>query len=348
MYRIILLIAVLAMLLVGAATAQDGQPVHSVGLSRLSVPYVSTDSDIQGVIWYPTNQEAVETALGPFTLLVATDAEIIPGRHPLAVISRGSGGSHMGHRDTAMYLAGRGYVVISLLHPRNNYMDDADGRTKANWVNRPRHVSAVLDWLLNQSRYADFIDSDRIGVIGHSAGGYTALALVGGVPDFGAIGRHCSEHRDDIAFCGSGGGFLSWLGRLFSVGGGSRGGVESGQGDARIRAAVLLAPMGVLFEDTASLARVTVPVLIFRAEKDTVLRSPYHAESIREKLPVAPQCVVVSNGGHFSFLAPFPEEQKKLVGPPAQDPEGFDRVLFHEDMNGIIGDFLGKALAPAD
>lgn len=343
MHRLVWML-VIPLFLAGVACAQETGAAYSVGVSRFSVPYAPTGSEILGVIWYPTDEKASETMLGPFRLRVARDSRIIPGKHPLAVISHGSGGSHMGHRDTAMYLAEHGYVVVSLLHPRNNYKDDADGRSRANWINRPRHVSAVLDWLLNQSEYAAFIDAKRIGVIGHSAGGYTALALAGGVPDFGAIGRYCAEHSGDEAFCGPGGGVLSWLRRLFADGGQS--GAEAGDlRDARVRAVVLLAPLGVIFDGAASLSGVTVPVLLFRAGKDDVLRYPYNAEFIKENLPSPPQYVVVPDAGHFSFITPFPEDRKAAVGAPASDPEGFDRVRFHERMNKTIALFLDRSLA---
>jgi predicted dienelactone hydrolase len=249
----------------------------------------------------------------------------------------------MAHRDTAMFLAARGYVVVALLHPRNNFMDDADGRSRANWINRPRHVSVVLDWLLKQSAYASFIDSNRIGVIGHSAGGYTALALAGGIPDLGAIGRYCAEHGD-VAFCGPGSGIVSRLRGVLA----SDGEYDAQVGDLRdprVRAVVLLAPMGVIFDGADSLSAVTIPVMLFRAGKDDVLRYPDNAEAIREKLPSPPQYVVVPDAGHFSFIAAFPEDRRAPVGPPAKDPEDFDRGRFHERMNAAIAVFFANALA---
>jgi predicted dienelactone hydrolase len=336
-------ILAIPLLFVCTARAQETPPPYSVGVSRFSVSYEPTGSEIPGVVWYPTDEKATETEWGPFRMRVARDSRIIPGRHPLIVISHGSGGSHMAHRDTAMFLAARGYVVVALLHPRNNYKDDADGRSRANWINRPRHVSVVLDWLLKQSAYASFIDSNRIGVIGHSAGGYTALALAGGIPDLGAIGRYCAEHGD-VAFCGPGSGIVSRLRGVLA----SDGEYDAQVGDLRdprVRAVVLLAPMGVIFDGADSLSAVTIPVMLFRAGKDDVLRYPDNAEAIREKLPSPPQYVVVPDAGHFSFIAAFPEDRRAPVGPPAKDPEDFDRGRFHERMNAAIAVFFANALA---
>ena len=342
MHRFFWILAI-PLLFVCTARAQETLSAYSVGVSQFSVPYKPTDSEIPGVVWYPTDEKATETEWGPFRMRVARDSRIITGKHPLIVISHGSDGSHMAHRDTAIFLAARGYVVVALLHPRNNFLDDADGASRANWINRPHHVSVVLDWLLKQSAYASCIDSNRIGVIGHSAGGYTALALAGGIPDLGAIGRYCTAHSD-VAFCGPGGGIVSWLRGVFADNW-HEGAQAEDLRDARVRAVTLLAPMGVIFDGAASLSAVTIPVMLFRAGKDDVLRYPYHAEAIREKLPSPPQYVVVPNAGHFSFIAPFPKDRKAAVGAPANDPEGFDRARFHDRMNAAIAGFFANSLA---
>src|SRR5204863_3498795 len=54
----------------------------------------------------------------------------------------------------------------------NKRGDDALANTTVNLVNRPRHIKLVLDAL----------GAERAVVIGHSLGGYTALALAGGEP----------------------------------------------------------------------------------------------------------------------------------------------------------------------
>ena len=114
--------------------------------------------------------------------------------------------------------------------------------------------------------------------------------------------------------------------------------------DPRIKAAILLAPLGVLFKDKKSLSKVKAPIRIYRAEEDEVLRYPYHAESIRQKLTIIPEYTIVKNSGHYSFLSPFPNSIKNEIGVPAKDPEGFDRIQFHKKMNEEIVVFLSKSL----
>ncbi len=43
----------------------------------------------------------------------------------------------------------------------------------------------------------DRIDPARIGVFGHSAGGFTALVGAGGVPEIALGGAFCRDHPDD-------------------------------------------------------------------------------------------------------------------------------------------------------
>jgi predicted dienelactone hydrolase len=55
------------------------------------------------------------------------------------------------------------------------------------FTERPFHVSRVIDALLSDAEWKDRIATDtqgpRVGAMGHSAGGYTAIALAGGQVD---------------------------------------------------------------------------------------------------------------------------------------------------------------------
>lgn len=97
-------------------------------------------------VLYPTTVAAAPVAFGPYAAEVSPDAPVAEGRFPVVAISHGSGGSPFVYRGLAAYLARHGFVVVLPEHPGNNRNDN------------------------------------RAAVIGHSRGGYTALALAGGRP----------------------------------------------------------------------------------------------------------------------------------------------------------------------
>jgi len=86
---------------------------------------------------------------------------------------------------------------------------------------------------------------------------------------------------------------------------------------------------------------VNIPILMITGEKDTITPS-FHGEFVLNGVSDAEkvQHIAVKNGGHFSFLSPFPDFMKSPTFLPSQDPEGFNRKEFHEDLQNTILDFL--------
>src|SRR6185503_14346779 len=180
------------------------------------------------------------------------------------------------------------------------------------------------------------IDRERIGVVGHSNGGYTALAVAGARPSPGSEVTHCREHPDDARFCSFGGAATRAAAREV--------GPLPELRDPRVRSIVLMAPNAVRFTDDA-LARVTVPALVYVAEKDDLTRVQYHGERLARTVPRV-ECVLVEGAGHFSFITSFPTALKIVAGEGARDPSGFDRDAFHEVMNREIVEFFNRTLRP--
>jgi predicted dienelactone hydrolase len=323
---------VLVVGLAGAAHAAN----RSVGLREGTYVDPGTGAKAAVLFWYPTAAKAAPVRRGPYELDVAVDAAPAKGKFPAVVISHGSGGSTLGHHATATFLAQKGWVVATPLHVGNNYQDNAALGTTALWRARPRQVSAALDALLAEPSLAAHIDEERIAAIGFSAGGYSVLVAAGAAADLRELGKHCKSHPDDAEFCGS---------KPTTLAAGESP-LVSLPVDKRIRAEVVMAPVGIVFADGA-FSRVRIPIRLYRAENDEVLRSPYHAERVRALLPLKPEYVVVPGAGHYAFLAPFPPEAAKEVGPPAQDPPGFDRPAFQARLNAEIAAFLGRTVGRA-
>jgi predicted dienelactone hydrolase len=63
------------------------------------------------------------------------------------------------------------------------------------FINRPKDISFVIDELgrRNQKEFGGKLDLARVGVAGHSFGGYTALAIAGATIDFDHLQQECDR-----------------------------------------------------------------------------------------------------------------------------------------------------------
>jgi predicted dienelactone hydrolase len=119
---------------------------------------------------------------GPYTLAVAQDAPPVGEQLPLVILSHGNGGTPWAYRDLAKHLARSNFVVALPEHLGNSRNDNSLAHTAANLENRPRHLTLSIDAVFDDAVMKAHLAPARVGVIGHSIGGYTALALAGGQP----------------------------------------------------------------------------------------------------------------------------------------------------------------------
>jgi predicted dienelactone hydrolase len=161
-----------------------------VGFRRVEVEDAVIGERFPVVVWYPTGDQPTPRAFGPYTMRVAVAAAPADGAFGLIVISHGSGGDGLAHRDLALALASAGYVVAAPTHPKDNYRDTSGVGSAGVWSGRPRQVSRTIDRVLEDPAVGPKIARERIGVVGHSAGGYTALALAGAQPSVDTLVQH--------------------------------------------------------------------------------------------------------------------------------------------------------------
>jgi predicted dienelactone hydrolase len=337
--------------LLGVAFRTEAAPSWNVAYRRIDVQDTITGELFPVALWYPTRAAPAPLFLTgslsacrlpamlcrviAFEMQVASNAPPADGKFGLIGISHGAGGLSLNHRDLAIALASHGYVVAAPTHPRGK---DNDISGVSVWVGRPKQVSRVIDALLGDAELGSHIQRERIGVVGHSNGGYTALAVAGAKPSPAASIAHCRQHPDDSKFCSSGGAATREATR--------RVGDLPELRDPRVRAVVLMAPNTAPFTDDA-LAQVAVPVRVYAAERDDLTLVRYHAERLAKALPTRTEYVLVKRAGHFSFVASFPGVLKLVAGEAAHDPEGFDRDAMHEVMNSEIVGFFDRRL-PSD
>lgn len=284
-------------------------------------------------IWYPSRATAQPVAMGPTTMSVAVNGPVQGKALPLIVMSHGTGGSFLGHYDTAIALADAGFVVAAVTHTGDNY---ADQSRSVDIMDRPRQISRVIDHMLSTWDGYAAIDPARIGMFGFSAGGFTTLASIGGAPDFSKIGPMCRQYPDDFA-CQ----LIAKSGVNAAVPATSATAIVA---DPRIKAAVVAAPaLGFTFAPDG-LKNVKVPVQLWRAENDVLVPHPRYAEAVRLALPEAPDYHVVPNAGHFDFLVPCSSALASMAPAICTSAPGFDRAAFHASFDTAVVGFFGKTL----
>ncbi|MEA2885539.1 MAG: hypothetical protein QOH32_4855 [Bradyrhizobium sp.] len=311
------------------------------GWQRYTVPASASNGEsIEVVLFYPTQAPARAIEMGPFTVNVAVKGPPDAQFKGLIILSHGTGGSELGHSSLAEWLARSGYLVAALRQPGDNWQDRSiwQKAPEAFFIERPRQASRVIDALLSdpdwKSRIATDAKGPRIGVLGHSAGGFTAIALAGGQSDLSRIGAHCAkEGAEDPLFCS--------MGRTGQPSQGPT--MIAPTTDNRVRAVFVMAPMGVVFTGS-SLAAIDIPTSIYAAEKDRWLVPRFHAEWIAKNVPRA-EFHPVTNAWHFAFMDRPSVPTPTLDGDAAADPPGFDRTAVLAQLRSELVVFFDNAFA---
>jgi predicted dienelactone hydrolase len=317
--------------LTGQASARDGQ--MNVGIVSLAT---GGEYDIPVAVWYPTAAPRTEWQTGSGLIHATRNAAIAAGTHPLIILSHGSGGSEFGHADLAEALASHGYVVATPRHLGDSY-DRPEGRfTDKQIVGRPWQAVATLDAVLADKRVGPSIDAKRIGMAGFSAGAYTTMVMAGAKPNFALYTAYCAAHADDHGVCPAGG--QSALQR-------TRPGWNV-PSDSRVRAAVAMAPFSIMF-DAKGVAGVTIPLRIYKASDDQVLRNRWNTDHLLSLLPASVERGELA-GGHYVFIAPCSDEMKTAMPFLCVDAPGVDRVAEHARLNAEIIDFFDRKLPKSE
>ena len=291
-------------------------------------------------LYYPTMAAPRVVAMGPFSVDAAIGGKPVDKVKALILLSHGNAGTELGHSVLAQALARNGYLVAALRHPGDNYQDRSLLETSPEryFDERPRQASRVIDAILADPAWKARIATDSqgplVGALGHSAGGYTVLALAGARPDLSRMRKHClAEASEDPIFCG-----MSRAGAAAPLSPAAALSLK----DERVRAIVAMSPAAVLLT-AESLAAVRPATLIYEAQLDRFVVPRFHAEWVASNLPAA-NLHRVPNAWHFAFMDTPSMSLPSPDGDVAANPPGFDRNAFLKQLGVEIVAFFDKAL----
>ncbi|MBC3435822.1 dienelactone hydrolase [Pseudomonas sp. BW16M2] len=321
----------MALLLLGGLVARADAAPWVAGLHRLALTDPVDARPMQALVFYPSSGEARPVRIEGYQTRVAEEAPVAMGQFPLLVISHGNTGSPMALHDLANGLARQGFVVVAVVHPGDNNRDHSRLGTLSNLYGRPLQISAAITAARNDRLLAPYLNDGKVGVIGYSAGGETALILSGARPDLERLRRYCEQRPTDADACKTHGVLIADHSEL------------APRADPRVGAVMLMAPLSLMFGRHA-LAGVQVPALIYSGDNDQLLALEHNADALARKLPVTPDYRLLAGAGHFVFMAPCDDEQHQRMPVLCKDAEGVDRRHIHRSLRSETTAFFSQAL----
>jgi predicted dienelactone hydrolase len=333
-------------LIVHTATVAAAERV--VGTATLDLEHKLTGRKIVSELWFATASDAriewfsPRLPLRPVPIVRNADPAPTSRKYPLIVASHGNWGTRFSQGWLALELVKAGYVVLSTSHP-GTMGDDQTAAGRYRLWERSRDVSLAIDEVLKRPKWANLIDEERIGFVGHSFGGWTGVSLAGGRYDPIRQREFCRNTLRKDFYCENT--------LKDDIAGISATGAEDSFRDSRLKAFYIMGSGPGQGFSADSLRSIKVPFVVDTAQFDESLEPLSNSTNLATQIAGARE--VVRPVGHFAYVP----ECRWLIGsmitriaglPLCEDPNGVDRRLVHKEVAREVVAFFEKALARAD
>jgi predicted dienelactone hydrolase len=241
-----------------------------------------------------------------------------PQGFPLVVISHGLGGSSSSYTYLAEYLASGGIAAVAVEHAGSNDQQLyalLTGQSDAvvqdeEFLRRPQEISLTLNTLTRLTNTSSPLEGqlnlNRVGVVGQSFGGYTALALAGATFDMAGLRQVCPPST--LSFNPS----LLLQCQVVRLGDpGTR------LSDRRVRSILVMNPVGSALFGPTGYGRIAVPTFVVAGTADTI--APAFPEQIVPFTWLTTpnrHLLLINQGTHFSTIGDVAQGEQPVPIPP--------------------------------
>jgi len=234
---------------------------------------------------------------------------------PLVVISHGAGEDQTSFTYLAQHLSSYGFAVAVIEHPGSDskrfgrYFSGLAGPPEpVELINQPLEVKYVLDelqQLKTTGKLHGEINLQQVGVIGHSLGGFAALAVAGATIN-PQLTRDCSNDQ-----------FLN-ISILVQCRAAELPSTAYSLQDKRVKAVIAVNPVTSTILGQSGLSKIQVPVMLVAGSADIV--TPVVPEQVRPFTWLTTPykyLVLIENATHFSTVGELAPSNTVLPVPAA-------------------------------
>lgn len=336
--------------LVVAALLQPAKADEPVGVRHFPAPSRERGADLDVTVWYPARAGGEAVTLGDSMLFVGTtamrDAPIAAGSYPVILLSHGAGlaGTPEALSWIATPLASQGFIVAAPTHPGNGGPNRSAAETMKLWL-RPSDLSRALDAIESQPLFKGHLDGTRVGMLGLSMGGNTALAIAGARLDAKRLAAYCDTDAINASLC-------AWV-RMSGVDLHAIDMRDAGRdnADPRIRFAMAIDPAPSDVFDAASFSGISIPVDIVNLGRPGKIPATADASGIARAIPHA-RYDTIEDASHYSMFGECKPGAAGLVisrqigDPVCDDGGGQPRGDIHRQLIGMAVTAFSRALQP--
>ena len=300
----------------GANPSRGGR----VGTRPIQIVHAGLARAVQGQIWYPAAGKANERTVFYSSMVwgrAAPGAQPSPAHgRPLIILAHGWRGTRFDLSWLGEALARQGYVAAAINMPDSDAETFQNAQAPKVWF-RANLLSKLIDAVGESPVVGALVDTSRVAVIGHSAGGSAALVLGGATVDpqrFAAIYPEAAPV------------------------------VEGDWHDARVAALVALNPgTGPAFSPEG-LSHVHVPLLVVSGSGDDVAPEDENAGFYAQHIAGA-SWLRFAGVDHYSFMPVCsPWGRLRRFGACIESHGEVDRGYVHAQTLGRVEAFLRQNL----
>ena len=294
----------------------------------------SRQRPIKVVFWYPAGDCNAKQAL--------RCNHVVSASLPPVLLSHGAMGSALEYQWLARTLAARGHIVVGVSHFGESWVygqESIQPQMVTSVWHRPQDLSEVLNNLSGQAVFNATPNWSRVIAAGHSSGGYTALALAGLRLSAEQLRDYCDSdlsaqdlgcrYADEINR-NADKAELSTMAKLLA----------GSYTDARVIAAIAMAPALGPGATAQSLNNISAPVFIVAAQQDDFLPHNAHGQRYVKGIKKADVMLLNNGEGHFVFVDTCNHSYSAQGIAICQDAQGIDRAQVHAKMGQAVLGFV--------